>query len=130
PEEGTRLAEERGVHTITMPEVEALGIKAAAEKALALACPDGGRPYVSVDIDVFDPGFAPATNSPDPGGLSPREVIAGLRIVAARGLLGFDLVEVAPEFDTPGGTTSVLASRIINEALCCLAEAKAAVHGR
>lgn len=58
------------------------------------------------------------------GGLSPRELLQGLRIVAQRGFLGFDLVEVAPELDNPGGTTSVLASRIITEALGFMALAR------
>lgn len=124
PEDGTRLARELGIHTITMDEVDELGIAEVARRALSLACPDGGRPYISVDIDAFDPGFAPATNSPDPGGFSPRELIKGLRVVAQRGFTGFDIVEVAPEYDTTGGITSVLASRVINEALCCLALAR------
>lgn len=124
PEDGTRLARELGIHAFTMNDVDELGIAEVARRALELACPDGGQPYISVDIDSFDPGFAPGTNSPDPGGFSPRELLQGLRIVAQRGFLGFDLVEVAPEFDNPGGTTSVLASRIITEALGFMALAR------
>lgn len=129
PEEGYRLAREKGIRCITMEEVEDRGIEAVAREALEVACPDGSAPYISVDIDAFDPGFAPGTNSPDPGGLSPREVIRALRIVAQRGFAGIDLVEVVPEFDDPAGTTSTLASRILTEALGCLALARKQGYG-
>lgn len=124
PEDGAILAKELGIVCISMDEVDEKGIEETTRQALAIACPEHDRPYVSIDIDVFDPGFAPATNSPDPGGLSPREMIKALRIVTKNGLLGLDIVEVAPEYDTTGGITSILASRIITEALGCLAQVK------
>ena len=125
PEDGALLLKKLGITCVTMDEIDERGIEDVAQQALAVACPGGNRPYVSVDIDVFDPGFAPATNSPDPGGLSPREIIKALRIVTQYGLLGFDIAEVAPEYDTTGGITSILASRVITEIIGCLAQVKA-----
>lgn len=125
PEDGALLLKKLGITCVTMDEIDERGIEDVAQQALAIACPEGNRPYISVDIDVFDPGFAPATNSPDPGGLSPREIIKALRIVTKYGLLGFDIAEVAPEYDTTGGITSILASRVITEIIGCLAQVKA-----
>src|SRR5690606_16596412 len=95
------------------------------ERARKIAGADGARIYISVDIDGVDPAFAPGTNSPEPGGLTSREIIRGVRIAAREGFAGFDLVEVSPDFDTPSGTTSVLAGRLLAEALFCLAAKKA-----
>lgn len=96
------------------------GGEAVTEEARAIAARDGAQLYVSVDIDGVDPAFAPRTNSPEPGGLTAREIIRGVRIAARDGFAGFDLVEVSPDFDSRSGTTSVLAARLV-EALCCLA---------
>lgn len=108
-----------------MEEVERLGIETVAERARAIASADGARLYISLDIDGVDPAFAPATNSPEPGGLTSREIIRGVRIVARDGFAGFDLVEVSPDFDASSGTTSILAGRLLAEALFCLAAKRA-----
>lgn len=60
----------------------------------------GDRPvYVSVDIDVLDPGFAPGTGTPEPGGLTSRELLALMRGLADLPIIGADVVEVAPAYD-------------------------------
>lgn len=77
----------------------------------------GGRPlYVSVDIDVLDPAFAPGTGTPAPGGLTSREVLSLLSVVGDLNPVGFDIVEVCPPFD-PAGTTSLVAAEIGAELL-------------
>lgn len=77
----------------------------------------GRRPvYVSVDIDVCDPAFAPGTGTPAPGGLTSREVLALLRCVGDLKPVGFDVMEVSPLYDH-GGITSVLATEIGAELL-------------
>ncbi len=92
-----------------------LPLAAAAEVARRL----GRRPvYLSLDIDVVDPAFAPGTGTPEPGGATAAEVFAMLRDLAAIGpplrVIGFDLVEVQPAAD-PSERTAVLAAKIVRE---------------
>lgn len=78
-----------------------------------------GRPvYVSIDIDVLDPAFAPGTGTPEPEGLSPQELFSAVRRLAASGvtLVGADVVEVAPAYD-PSGRTAVVAAKLVRELL-------------
>ncbi len=70
--------------------------------------------YVSIDIDVLDPAFAPGTGIPDPGGLSTRELLDLLSLVAKLKVIGFDLVEVSPPLDK-SDITSFAAAKIIIE---------------
>ena len=73
--------------------------------------------YVSFDIDTIDPGFAPGTGTPEPGGLNPREVFPLVRrLCAETNLVGFDLVEYAPDRD-PGYVTGLIANRLLRECL-------------
>lgn len=123
--EWTPLYRELGISVFPMEQVEQEGIEAVTQKARAVATRDGARLYVSVDIDSIDPAYAPGTNSPEPGGLTAREIIRGVRIAARDGFAGFDIVEVSPDFDSRSGSTSVLAARIVVEALCCLAASRA-----
>ncbi len=56
--------------------------------------------YISIDIDVFDPCYAPGTGTPVPGGLSPKEMIQAINIICeTTRLIGIDIVEVAPNYD-------------------------------
>ncbi|NLL95332.1 MAG: agmatinase [Thermoplasmatales archaeon] len=73
------------------------------------------RVYVTLDIDGVDPAFAPGTGTPEPFGLTPLDVKKIINAVGDR-LVGFDVVEVCPPYD-PTGATSVLAARLIKEAL-------------
>lgn len=92
-------------------------VAGAAEAAAALA----GRPvYVTVDIDVVDPGFAPGTGTPEPGGCTPAELLEALRLLAGLQIVGFDLVEVNPLVDV-GFTTAILGAKVIREAALMIA---------
>ncbi|MDR0809990.1 MAG: agmatinase family protein [Gemmobacter sp.] len=128
--EWTPLYRELGITVFPMAEVERLGMDAVCERAREIATSGGARLYISLDIDGVDPAFAPATNSPESGGLTAREIIRGLRIVARDGFSGFDLVEVSPDFDSASGTTSVLAARLLAEALFCLAASRGGKQDR
>jgi agmatinase len=128
--EWSPLYRELGISVFAMEQVEQEGIEAVTNKALAVATRDGARPYVSVDIDSIDPAFAPGTNSPEPGGLTSREIIRGVRVACRDGFAGFDVVEVSPDFDSRSGSTSVLAARIMAEALCCLAASRNGLQDR
>lgn len=123
--EWTPAYKELGIHVFPIDQVAREGIEAVTKKAVGLAGAGGSRVYISVDIDGVDPAYAPGTNSPEPGGLSSREIINGVRVAARDGFAGFDIVEVAPDFDTASGTTSTLAARLGVEALCCLAACRA-----
>jgi agmatinase len=78
-----------------------------------------GRPvYVTVDIDVLDPAYAPGTGTPEPGGISSSELLAAIHAIARSGVqvVGADLVEVAPAYD-PTDQTAVVAAKVLREML-------------
>lgn len=80
--------------------------------------------YLSLDIDVIDPGLAPGTGTPEPGGMLTREVLRAIRqIVGAVDLAGMDIVEVAPPYDH-AETTAMAANRAALEAISALAVRK------
>ncbi len=122
--EWSPLYRELGISVFTMEQIEREGIEAVTGRALAVATQGGAKPYISVDIDSVDPAYAPGTNSPEPGGLTSREILRGVRVAGRNGFAGFDVVEVSPDFDSRSGSTSVLAARIVAEALCCLAASR------
>ncbi|ETN39704.1 agmatinase [Cyphellophora europaea CBS 101466] len=71
--------------------------------------------YVSVDIDVLDPGLAPGTGTPEPGGWTTRELIRILRGIEDLNVVGADVVEVAPSYDGRGEETSLAAAQVVYE---------------
>jgi agmatinase len=77
--------------------------------------------YLSIDIDVLDPAFAPGTGTPEVGGLTSHEAQLLVRGLAGLLLVGGDIVEVAPPFDGPGQITALLAANLMFEFLCVLA---------
>jgi agmatinase len=77
----------------------------------------GRRPvYITVDIDVLDPAFAPGTGTPEPGGISTRELINSLLELRELNVVGFDVVEISPPYE-PGDNTAILGAKLIREAL-------------
>jgi agmatinase len=77
----------------------------------------GGPAFLSFDIDVLDPAFAPATGTPEVCGLLPHEAIAFLRALRGQRFSGFDLVEVAPPYDTQAQVTALNAANVAYEML-------------
>ena len=73
--------------------------------------------YLSFDIDGIDPAFAPGTGTPEPGGLTSSQAIEIIRCCWGLNLVGSDLVEVSPQYDTTGNT-SLLAANLVFEMLC------------
>lgn len=84
-----------------------------------------GPAFLSFDIDVLDPAFAPATGTPEVAGLLPHEAIAFLRALRGQRFSGYDIVEVSPPYDAPGQTTSLLATNLAYELLALTALARA-----
>ncbi|MFE2043060.1 agmatinase [Streptomyces sp. NPDC059477] len=118
---GVQVAAERDTTVISMFDVEELGIDHAMEIALEIAWKDVDAVYLSFDIDVVDPGYAPGTGTPEPGGMTPREALKAVRMVAQEGLIGMDLVEISPPYDS-ADTTSQLGARVIMDTLATLVE--------
>lgn len=86
-----------GFTAVRCEEVQLAGIGGVIERMKQRV---GDRPvYVSVDIDVLDPAFAPGTGTPEAGGLSSRELLMILRATAGLNVVGADIVEVAPAYD-------------------------------
>jgi arginase family enzyme len=78
--------------------------------------------FLSVDIDSVDPGMAPGTGTPEPGGLTSRQLLDAVRRCAMQlPLAGMDLVEFSPPYAGPGNITAFLANRIVLEALSGIA---------
>ena len=75
--------------------------------------------YLTFDIDVVDPAFAPGTGTPQIGGPSSREIVAVVRGLQGLRLMGADLVEVSPPYDS-AETTSLLAANLLFEFLCLM----------
>jgi agmatinase len=77
--------------------------------------PGGGRAYVTIDIDVLDPAGAPGTGYPEPGGINYYQLKEALRLVAARyDVVGFDVTEVDPVYDTAGVTARIAAKLMLD----------------
>jgi agmatinase len=70
--------------------------------------------YISVDIDIIDPAFAPGTGTPEPGGWQPAQLLEALKILSSANIVGSDLVEVCPPVEH-GFITSILGAKIIRE---------------
>jgi agmatinase len=86
----------------------------------------GRRPvFLSFDIDVLDPAFAPGTGTPEVGGLSTAEALSILRALAGINLAGADVVEVSPPYDGPGQQTALAAANVAYELLSLRAAARA-----
>jgi agmatinase len=86
----------------------------------------GRRPaFLSFDVDFCDPAFAPGTGTPEIGGPTSGEAAAFVRALGGIGLVGCDLVEVAPPYDSPGQPTALLAATIAWEAISLHARARA-----
>jgi agmatinase len=80
-----------------------------------------GPTYMSFDIDVLDPAFAPGTGTPEVAGLYPREALAFLRSLAGIPFSGFDVVEVSPPYDSAGQVTALHGAAVAYEMLALLA---------
>jgi agmatinase len=107
---------ERGITVIWLEEIWEHGVQSAIQRALEVAGGAADGTYLSFDIDSLDAAHAPGTCCPTPGGLTSREAIELVRGVSAPGLIGVDVVEVAPSLDaTPA--TALMGGRIALEAM-------------
>ena len=123
PDEATfAWMREKGLRWHTMVEIEDRGVAAVVDDAIREALDGADLTYLSVDIDVLDPSAAPGTGTPEPGGLTSRELLRAIRQIVGRGdLAGMDVVEVSPAYDH-AEITARAANRCVFEALAALAK--------
>ena len=108
--EGYDDARKMGSDILSVRQVRKLG-----PQAVLARIPDGGRVYVTIDIDGFDPSIAPGTGTPSHGGFVYYEVLELLQGLAQRcPIVGIDLVEVAPDYDHTGSTGFLAAQILLN----------------
>jgi len=111
---------ERGITSFFMHDVRDRGIRAVVEDALRVV--GGGPAFVTVDIDVLDPAFAPGTGTPEPGGMTTAELLWAVREAASRlAVVGADLVEIIPSAPGSADVTALAGDRIVRELLTGLA---------
>jgi agmatinase len=112
---------EQKMRSFEMHEVVQRGLDAVLDEVFAIAVDDCDGVFVSVDLDVVDPGMAPGTGTPEPGGLTGRQLLDAVRRIAIElPVVGIDVVEVAPAYDS-ADITSFLANRVVLEMLSGIA---------
>ena len=109
---------ELGFANIPCPEIEALGLPGVVERIHHRVA---DRPiYISIDIDVLDPAFAPGTGTPEAGGMTSRELLAILRQMRRLNIVGADIVETAPAYDH-AEITGIAAAHVAYELISAMA---------
>jgi len=111
----------QGMRSYEMTEIGRRGLQECLTEAFVIAMDECDGVFLSVDIDVCDPGHAPGTGTPEPGGLSARELLDSVRRICLElPVVGVDIVEVSPPFDH-ADITAALANRVVLEALSAIA---------
>src|SRR6476660_2220226 len=120
PETLDWMAEQR-MRSYEMTEIGHRGLEACLTEAFGTATDECEGVFLSVDIDVCDPGHAPGTGTPEPGGLSARQLLGSVRCICLElPVVGVDVVEVSPPYDH-ADITAALANRVVLEALSAIA---------
>ena len=115
---------DQGMRWHLMTELIERGVDTVLEQAIREALDGAEFVYLSVDIDVLDPGFAPGTGTPEPGGMQPADLLRAIRNIGLRTkLIAMDVVEVSPPFDH-AEITAQNANRCILDAISALAVKK------
>jgi agmatinase len=111
---------ELGITSYFMHDVRDRGIDAVVEQTIAVV--GEGPVFLSVDVDVLDPAFAPGTGTPEPGGMTSGDLLKAVRVLAERlDLVGADVVEVIPTAVGSADVTALVAERIVRELLTGIA---------
>jgi agmatinase len=106
----------QGWSRISTDDIDELGAQGIIERIMTHVGTE--KPvYLSVDIDVIDPGLAPGTGTPEPGGWTTRELIRILRGIEGLNVVGADIVEVSPAYDGVSETTALAAAQVAYEML-------------
>jgi agmatinase len=124
--EDMEVPRELGFEVIPGPDLVAMTPDAYGERVRTKV--GDGPVYLSFDIDVLDPASAPRTGTPEVAGLQPREALGFLRALAGMSFTGFDVVEVAPAYDSPGQITALNAAAVAYDLLALLAVARSRIR--
>jgi agmatinase len=113
---------DQGMRSYEMTEIHHRGLNTVLDESFATLTDGCDGVFLSVDIDVVDPGMAPGTGTPEPGGMTSRELLESVRRICLElPVVGIDVVEVAPAFDS-ADITAILANRVVLEALSAIAK--------
>ena len=113
---------DQGMRSYEMTEIHHRGLNTVLDESFARLTDECDGVFLSVDIDVVDPGMAPGTGTPEPGGMTSRELLESVRRICLElPVVGIDVVEVAPPFDS-ADITAILANRVVLEALSAIAK--------
>ena len=116
---------ERNMKSYEMTEIHHRGLTTVMDEAFGILTDECEGVFLSVDIDVVDPGMAPGTGTPEPGGLTSRELLEAVRRICLElPIVGIDVVEVCPAYDS-SEITAFLANRVVLEALSAIAKRRA-----
>ncbi len=115
----------QGLRSYEMSEIVTRGLDECLTEAMALAVDDCDGVFLSVDVDVVDPGMAPGTGTPEPGGFTSRQLLDAVRRICLQlPVVGVDVVEVSPPYDV-AEVTAYLGNRVVLEALSAMARRRA-----
>jgi len=107
---------DNGVRLYGMPQVDKFGWDFVMNGVMSDAADKVEHLYITIDMDVFDPAYAPGTGTPEPGGLTAAQVLHMVRrLCAEKHVVGIDIVELNPFVD-PSNITAMLANRLMREA--------------
>jgi agmatinase len=113
---------DEGVRSYEMSEIGARGLDECLTEAFRIAVDDCDAVFLSVDVDVVDPGMAPGTGTPEPGGLTSRQLLDAVRRCCYElPVAGIDVVEVSPPPYDTADITAYLVNRVVLEALSGIA---------
>lgn len=117
------------MRSFEMSEIVRRGLDECLDEAFTIAVDECDGVFLSVDVDVVDPGMAPGTGTPEPGGLTSRQLLDAVRRCAIElPVVGMDVVELSPPYDGPGEVTAFLANRVVLECLSGIAKRRAAAR--
>jgi agmatinase len=114
-------AKKSGIRYYTMSEIREKGMKSAI-RTLKKELENCKKTYLTIDMDVLDPAYAPAVQNPEPNGMSTQTLLSLICSLCDNRTVGLDLVEVTPPYDH--GNTAVQAAKILFETLCAIEKAR------
>jgi len=119
-DETLKWMRDQGMRSYEMTEIHHRGLTEVLDESFATLTDECEGVFLSVDIDVVDPGMAPGTGTPEPGGMTSRELLEAVRRICFElPIVGMDIVEVAPAYDS-AEITAILANRVVLEALSAI----------